>query len=103
MTTHNKTLRKYHYVLHPTQYEMSCDKCNGINIWWSEYEGYVWCYDCEIDTPGNAGIFDGPISFEAMRLLGIRFDRVNLETGEIEVPRIEGNRMIWEVATDGET
>jgi hypothetical protein len=71
---------------------MRCDKCwsgdlndgTGTNIEWSEYEHKIWCYDCEIDTEGFKGIFDGPIPLQASRLLGITFDRINLETKQIE-------------------
>jgi len=64
----------------PTAYEISCDLCGGSNIEWSEYEHMVWCYDCEKDTPGNGGIFDGPIGLELCRILGISFDRIDLKT-----------------------
>jgi len=53
--------REWVYCHQPTAYEISCDKCNGSNITWSEYEKMIWCYDCEIDTEGNGGIFNGPI------------------------------------------
>lgn len=32
----------------------------------------------------HAGIFDGPIPVNAAGLLGISFDRINLETGKFE-------------------
>ena len=84
--------RKWCYILPPTFYDMRCDKCwsgeledgTGTNITWSEYEHMIWCYDCEIDTKGFGGIFDGPIPIQASRMLGITFDRFNLETEQIE-------------------
>lgn len=81
----NQILRKECYVLNPSRYEISCDKCQGTHIEWSEYEGLIWCYDCKIDTRGNEGIFSGPIPLEAAKLLLGKgcFDKVNLETGEI--------------------
>lgn len=39
--------RTWHYIQKPYEYEMTCDKCNGHNIEWSEYEGKIWCYDCK--------------------------------------------------------
>jgi len=77
--------RKTCFVLKPDAYEISCDKCGGINITWSEYEHKIWCYDCQIDTDGNPGIFDGPIPVGVTKmLLGEHcFDQINIETGEI--------------------
>jgi hypothetical protein len=63
---------------------MTCDKCSGTNIQWSEYEHKIWCYDCEIDTDGTKGIFDGPIGIQTCYLIGLTFDRINLETQQIE-------------------
>jgi len=71
------------YAMHPRDYEITCDKCGGSNIYWSEYEHMIWCYDCQIDTRGNPGIFDGPIPMEASRLLGTTFDKINVHTGEL--------------------
>ena len=87
--------RKYIYANNPARYEIRCDKCNGENIWWSEYESHIWCYDCEIDTSGTEGIFGGPICFNAMRLVGLTFDRINLETEQLEICKIEDNELKW--------
>ena len=95
MDTNKALKRKYIFVNHPTQYGIGCDKCNGLNIWWSEFEGLIWCYDCEIDTKGTGGIFDGPICFNALRFLGLSLDRYNLETGKIERCRLENGKLIW--------
>jgi len=72
--------RKWVYIMKPTAYEISCDLCGGSNIEWSEFEHMIWCYDCEKDTPGNEGIFDGPIPVEVCKMLGISFDKINLKT-----------------------
>jgi len=53
------TKRKWIYAQHPVQYGIECDKCNSLNIWWSEFEGHIWCYDCEVDTPGTGEILIG--------------------------------------------
>lgn len=70
-------------VKYPQAYEIKCDLCGGDNLHWSEWEGLIWCYDCENDTKGTGGIFDGPIPIEACDLLGIDLRRVDLKTGKI--------------------
>lgn len=77
--------RKWHYLLPPTSFEITCSKCGGKNITWSEYERCIWCFDCEIDDDKNKGIFDGPIPIHATMSFGINFDRYNMETDEIEI------------------
>ena len=74
--------RTWCYCMKPTAYEISCDLCGGTNIHWSEFEHMIWCYDCEKDTPGNPGIFDGPIPIKLCEMLGMSFDRIDLTTGE---------------------
>jgi hypothetical protein len=81
--------RKWCYVLPPYVYDMTCDKCHGTNIEWSEWEHLIWCYDCKIDTEGDPGIFSGPIPIHTSQMLGIIFDRINLETEQIERFNIE--------------
>lgn len=76
--------RKWCYVQSPMVYGIECDLCNGSHIAWSEFEHMIWCFKCERDTKGTAGIFGGPIPIGAAQMMGIRFDRVNLKTGEIE-------------------
>jgi len=70
-------------IQYPKSYGIECDICGGINLHWSEWEHLIWCYDCEIDTKGTGGIFDGPIPVGSAEVLGISFDRVNIKTGEI--------------------
>jgi len=88
--------RKWVYIQSPVAYEMCCDKCLGSNITWSEYQHMIWCYDCQKDTPGFSGIFDGPIPLEVSKILGIRFSRIYLKTGRImnEVIRNTG-KIVW--------
>lgn len=78
-----KEKRKWVYLQTPPTYEILCDCCSGVNIEWSEFKGMVWCYDCKIDTPGTPGIFGGPIPFETATLLGLCFDRLDLETNQV--------------------
>ena len=65
--------------MRPAAYDVSCDLCDG-EVEWSEYEHRVWCKKCQKDTPGNLGIFDGPIPYEASKLFGISFDRIDIKT-----------------------
>jgi hypothetical protein len=92
--------RKWCYVNPPHRYDILCDKCGGRNIEWSEYEHKIWCYDCKIDTDGTEGVFGGPIPIKASYLLGVTFDRINLETKEIEklnLDKIEtDNICVWD-------
>ena len=76
--------RKWAYIHNPKQYGIKCDICGKDNIEWSEFEHFIWCYNCEKDTKGNEGLFDGcPVPVNICKLMGISFDEVNLETGEI--------------------
>jgi len=80
------------YCQNPNVYGIECNKCNGVNIDWSEYEKHIWCYDCEEDVPGTDGIFSGPIMIGVAEIIGICFDRINLESGE----RIKFNGVDYE-------
>lgn len=87
--------RQWVYVMKPTAYEMSCDRCGGNNITWSEFERLIWCFDCRINTPGNPGIFDGPIPLEVAKMLGISFDRFYLIDRSYRKMAIRGKKLIW--------
>jgi len=87
--------RTWHYVQNPRDYDVQCDKCNGTNIEWSEFEHMIWCYDCKIDTPGTGGIFDGPISVGVCKLLGMSLDRWNMKKNRVEYMRVVGNKIKW--------
>lgn len=78
--------RRWCYVQSPAIYEMAgCPICGHPARAWSEYERHLWCDACKIDfIPEHAGVFDGPIPVATCAMLGIRFDRLNLETNEIE-------------------
>lgn len=99
-----KEKRTWHYCLEPVHFDMYCDKCEGTNITWSEYVHQIWCYDCEIDTEGFKGIFDGPIPAYCAELMGISFDRVDIETGKIEKLNIENDttKLQWIPMADEE-
>jgi hypothetical protein len=78
--------RTWCYIQRPAVYEMAgCPKCGATDTQWSEFQKHLWCQWCEIDfLPEHAGIFDGPIPVATCAMLGISFDRINLETNEIE-------------------
>jgi len=81
-------LRERVFIMEPVRYGVRCDLCGGTNITWSEYEHLIWCYNCEKDTAGIGGIFDGPIPLKATELLGLSLDKVDLKTGERFTPVI---------------
>jgi len=85
--------RKWHYIMKPHCYLIHCDVCEGTNIEWSEYEHKIWCYDCEIDTDGTAGIFCGPIGWGVAQSMGISFNRWNMDKQRIECARIAGGKV----------
>ena len=73
----------------PKTYEMSECLCGNHETQWSEFEKHLWCEVCQKDfIPECAGIFDGPIPLNLCKMMGISFDKFNLETQKIE-PFIE--------------
>lgn len=77
--------RKWVYVQSPKQYGIALHGCGHLDPAWSEYAKHLWCPQCQIDfIPEHGGIFDGPIPIHTARLMGICFDRFNLETEQIE-------------------
>jgi len=83
--------RKWHYVSKPTTFGIRCDLCHGENISWSEFEHMIWCHDCQKDTCGTGGIFDGPILIETCKMLGIVFDIYDMETNRV-IPFLDGDK-----------
>jgi hypothetical protein len=78
-----KRERTWMYVQKPWQYEISCDICGGHNLEWSEWQGYIWCYDCKKDVRGDKGIFDGPIPVQVAKVLGMSFDIVDIKNRKV--------------------
>lgn len=95
----SKVKRTHVYIQHPLVYEIAgCpndptldrDGLPRLNDYFashkvehSEWEHYLWCYDCEIDfIPDHYGIFDGPIGLGAAKIMGICFDRIEIATGK---------------------
>jgi|ERR1700722_513738 len=82
--------RRWCYVQIPQVYEVAPCACGNADTVWSEFRGYIWCPKCEIDfIPEHNGVFDGPIPVATAGLLGMSFDRLNLETDQIEPFEIE--------------
>lgn len=83
----NNTLEKrtHVYVQRPAEYEMAGCECGNNDPEWSEYKGHLWCNKCQKDfQPTHGGVFDGPIAVNVCAMLGLSFDRINLETKELE-------------------
>lgn len=71
------------YRQRPSVYAIAPCTCGNENTQWSEFERHLWCDKCEKDfIPEHAGIFSGPIAVNLCAMMGIRFDRVDLNTGE---------------------
>lgn len=83
--------RKWCYIQPPSVYGLAPCACGNSDTQWSEFKGRLWCSKCAIDfIPEHHGIFDGPIPVATSMMLGMCFDRINLETDEIEKFEITG-------------
>jgi len=89
-----KKKRTWIYILPPAAYDIECDRCKGSNLAWSEWAHKIWCFDCEKDTPGTDGIFDGPIPYEITKMLGISFDRIDLKTGKRLYMKVKDDKIV---------
>lgn len=77
--------RTWVYVQSPTSYGIAPCSCGNVETQWSEFKKHLWCATCEKDfIPEHNGIFDGPIPVKTAQMLGLSFDRFNLETEQIE-------------------
>lgn len=77
--------RAWHYLASPASFEMAPCACGNHATQWSEFAKHLWCAKCELDfVPEHNGVFDGPIPIHAALMLGMSFDRMNLETGCVE-------------------
>jgi hypothetical protein len=77
--------RKWHYLQPPAAFQMAPCSCGNHETQWSEYAKHLWCAVCEKDfIPEHAGVFDGPIAVNIAAMLGVRFDRFNMETNKVE-------------------
>jgi hypothetical protein len=81
-----KVQRTHCYVQKPVNYEIFCPLCQGHNTEWSEFEKHIWCHDCKQDVLLpllDAGIFNGPIPTSVAEMVGLSFDRINIDTLDI--------------------
>lgn len=77
--------RKWFYLQRPKIFGMPPCACGNADTEWSEYKNHLWCEKCQKDfIPAHNGVFDGPIPIGASALLGISFDRFNIETQRVE-------------------
>ena len=78
--------RTWCYTQSPNTYGMAPCSCGNADTQWSEFKGHLWCEVCQKDfRPEHGGVFDGPIPVYTSMMLGMRFDRIDLATGKIEV------------------
>lgn len=78
--------RTWCYTQPPKDYGIAACECGNAETQWSEFEGHLWCGACQKDfKPERGGVFDGPIPVYTSKLLGMSFDRFNLETGDVEI------------------
>lgn len=85
-----KPKRKWCYLMAPRGFDMSNCPCGNSMTEWSEFEKHLWCRNCDKDfIPEHAGVFDGPIPIKAAYLMGICFDRYNIETSKVEYLNID--------------
>lgn len=77
--------RSWHYLARPASFEMASCPCGNHDTQWSEFAKHLWCAKCEQDfLPAHNGVFDGPIPTRLALMMGMSFDRFNMETGCIE-------------------
>ncbi len=77
--------RTWHYLQQPVDFEMAPCACGNHATQWSEFARHLWCDKCELDfIPEHNGIFDGPIAANVAHMLGVRFDRFNMATQQVE-------------------
>lgn len=87
--------RTWCYIMGPPEYDIFCDICGGSNLTWSEFEGYVWCYDCQKDTPGTKGVLDGAVSIQGLLIFGVSLDRIDLNTKKrLRIKEVNG-QITW--------
>lgn len=78
--------RKWFYLSPPKVYEVAPCSCGNQDTQWSEYEAHIWCENCQKDfIPQHNGIFSGPLLLKTAQMMGLSFDRFNLETNQVEV------------------
>lgn len=79
------TPRKWVFIRPPGAFEVAPCDCGNAETQWSEFEDHCWCSCCQKDfVPAHPGVLGGPIPYGAAVMLGLCFDRVVLDTGNVE-------------------
>jgi len=87
--------RAWAYCMPPKAFEVAECSCGNQDTQWSEFEDRLWCDRCQKDfIPEHYGILGGPLPIHLAEMMGIRFDRVIIETGEVE--RFNSGTLTWE-------
>lgn len=87
--------RKWCYVRPPAAFEIASCSCGNKDTQWSEFKKHLWCDKCQKDfIPEHYGVLDGPILFGAVKMMGMSFDRLNLETQKVERCEIDADGRI---------
>jgi len=89
--------RTWHYAYHPSLYQVACPNCADHNITWSEWQEHLWCYECEKDIKIENSILNGPIPTTVANAMGIKFDRVIIATGKLDVWDVDCNMYASEI------
>lgn len=77
--TADRKLRVWVYRQRPAHYGVAGCACGNDDPDWSEFEGHLWCAECQIDfIPKHSGVFDGPILVGCAEILGYDFSRILL-------------------------
>ncbi len=84
--------RTWHYIQKPQEHDISCPECGGVNLAWSEFENHIWCYDCQKDLNNYTSALSGPVPVQVALMLGISFDRYNMETKKVEKFNVENGK-----------
>lgn len=73
------------YIMPPSHFEIPGCSCGNAEPEWSEFKELLWCAKCQKDfEPEFWGVLDGPVGVQVSLLIGLNFDRFNLETNQIE-------------------
>jgi hypothetical protein len=89
-----KIKRTWHYLQKPAQHSISCTKCNGSNLDWSEWHGHVWCHDCEIDFKDYHSVLSGPVPMHLVTLLGVSVDSYDMVSEKISHYSLEKREFV---------
>jgi hypothetical protein len=85
ITARSPRVRAWRFLQPPAAFGIAPCTCGNSATGWSELDKHLRCDTCGKDfVPAHRGVFDGPIRFRTAHLEGLNFDRLNLQTGEVE-------------------